>query len=240
MPETENIRLSKIMSHRGLSSRREADKLIEQHQVKVNGQVVTELGFKCQSNAEIEILSSGKQILDSKVSVILYKPIGYISGPREEKYPSALDLIQPENKLATSKGPKMNTSLKMGMAPAGRLDVDSTGLLILTSNGVLVKKLIHESEVEKEYRVRVKGQITEERMNLLRHGLSLDDKPLKPAVIELDPHTPDCLIFILKEGKKRQIRRMCELVQLQVVALRRVRIGNYTLKSLKPGQWRYI
>ena len=126
-----------------------------------------------------------------------------------------------------------------GIAVAGRLDIDSTGLLVLTQDGRVARHLIGEtSDVEKEYLVRVSGKLTEHGLSLLNLGLSLDGKALKPAVVRWQ--NDDQLQFILKEGKKRQIRRMCELVGLKVLGLKRVRIGNVRLGDLPAGQWRYL
>jgi 23S rRNA pseudouridine2604 synthase len=126
-----------------------------------------------------------------------------------------------------------------GLAPAGRLDIDSTGLLVLTQDGRVARQLIGEdSDIEKEYLVRVEGQLSDNGLKLLNHGLALDDKPLRPAQVTWQ--NEDQLKFILKEGKKRQIRRMCELVGLRVVGLKRVRIGHITLGKLPLGQWRCL
>lgn len=126
-----------------------------------------------------------------------------------------------------------------GLAVAGRLDIDSQGLLVLTQDGRIAKKLIGEdSEVDKEYLVRVQGRLSEAGLALLNHGLSLDGKPLRPAQVRWQ--NADQLRFVLREGKKRQIRRMCELVGLRVVGLKRVRIGRVSLGDLPAGQWRYL
>jgi 23S rRNA pseudouridine2604 synthase len=130
-----------------------------------------------------------------------------------------------------------------GLAPAGRLDIDSTGLLVLTQDGRIAKHLIGEdSMVEKEYLVRVayegEGTLPEEALHRLQHGLMLDDKLLKPAKVSWA--NEDQLRFVLREGRKRQIRRMCELVGLKVLALKRVRIGSVVLGKLPVGQWRYL
>ena len=143
-----------------------------------------------------------------------------------------------------------------GLAPCGRLDIDSVGLLVLTQDGRIARQLIGEnSGIEKEYLVRVHyapngphgaGVVTQDvqavfpadKLALLRHGLSLDDLPLKPA--QVDWMNPEQLRFILKEGKKRQIRRMCEQVGLHVVGLKRIRIGKVVLGNLPVGQWRYL
>ena len=126
-----------------------------------------------------------------------------------------------------------------GLAPAGRLDIDSTGLLVLTQDGRIAKQLIgQDSAVEKEYLVRVKGRFSEKGMKRLRHGLMLDGVTLKPAKVNWQ--NDDQLRFVLREGRKRQIRRMCELVGLYVTGLKRVRSGNVPLGPLPVGQWRYL
>jgi len=128
---------------------------------------------------------------------------------------------------------------RMGLAPAGRLDIDSTGLLVLTQDGRIAKQLIGaDSEIEKEYLVRVQGKLAEKDLDLLNHGLSLDGEALKPAQVAW--LNQEQLRFVLKEGKKRQIRRMCELVGLKVLGLKRVRIGRVLLGELPCGQWRYL
>ena len=237
---TNLVRLSKLMAHRGLCSRREADELIAQGLVKVDGVVQDQLGIKFSPDVRIELSAQAKKDLSNKLSVILYKPIGYVSGPREENYPSALDLIVEENRLANSEGPRTTVARKTGMAPAGRLDVDSTGLLILTAFGPLARKLIEEnSAVEKEYHVKVSGPLSEQSLETLRYGLELDGKQLKPAQVQWKIKGK-VLQFILKEGRKRQIRRMCEAVGLNVIALKRVRTGPFDLSGLKPGQWRHL
>ena len=126
-----------------------------------------------------------------------------------------------------------------GLAPAGRLDIDSQGLLVLTQDGRIAKQLIGaDSEIEKEYLVRVQGTLSKQQLELLNHGLSLDGETLKLAQVSWQ--NQDQLRFILREGKKRQIRRMCELVGLKVTGLKRVRIGQVKLGDLPTGKWRYL
>ena len=126
-----------------------------------------------------------------------------------------------------------------GLAPAGRLDIDSQGLLVLTQDGRIAKQLIGEnSTIEKEYLVRVKGGLSKAGLALLNHGLTLDGEALRPA--QVGWLNQDQLRFILRQGKKRQIRRMCELVGLEVVGLKRIRIGKVKLGDLPLGQWRYL
>ena len=129
------------------------------------------------------------------------------------------------------------------LVPAGRLDIDSVGLLVLTQDGRIAKHLIGEnSPTDKEYLVRVKytrpGRLPDSELNMLRHGLKLDGKALLPAKVEWQ--NDDQLRFVLREGKKRQIRRMCEAVGLRVIGLKRIRIGNVRLGDLPTGQWRYL
>lgn len=237
----EKVRISKLLSEQGLCSRREADTYIEQGLVTVDGQVVTELGSRAFPNQKIELKKEAKQQQDSRVTILLNKPVGYISHFDEgREYKPAASLITPENCFQThldrAKNPRFNTR---GLAPAGRLDIDSTGLLILTQDGRIAKLLIGEnSPIEKEYLVRVEGTLSDSGLASLRHGLSLDDVPLKPAKVSWQNEHQ--LRFVLREGRKRQIRRMCELVGLNVVGLKRIRIGQIPLGNLPVGQWRYL
>jgi 23S rRNA pseudouridine2604 synthase len=233
-------RLSKLMGERGLCSRREADEWIENGWVKVNGEVVNKLGVRVPRDARIEIDPAAKQHQGEQVTILLNKPVGYVSGQPEDNHQPAMVLIKPENRWAED--PSRTRFLPMhlrGLAPAGRLDIDSTGLLVFTQDGRVAKRLIgQDSEVEKEYLVRVEGTLTDEGMNLLHHGLELDGVKLKPARVSWANENQ--LRFVLREGRKRQIRRMCELVGLTVTALKRVRSGGVPLGPLPVGQWRYL
>jgi 23S rRNA pseudouridine2604 synthase len=230
------IRLSKLMSEKGICSRREADAYIERGLVRVNGSVVSMLGTKVEPDAHIELLEEAKVSQKKKVTLLLNKPIGYVSTQPEKGYRPAIELIRP----TTQVGPgKFHPSMLHKLSVAGRLDIDSKGLLLFTQDGTLVKKLIGpESEIEKEYLVRVEGNVTSQAIALLTHGLSLDGKALKLATIQ--QLAPQMLQIILTEGKKRQIRRMCELVNLKVISLKRVRIGNFTLGNLPEGHWKLV
>lgn len=233
------VRLSKVMSERGLCSRREADLWIERGWVFVDGEQVSELGSRIDPDARIEISTEAKKDQAKAVTILLHKPVGYVSGQPEPGCIPAVTLITAENQVPHSGGPEFKPWMLRGLAPAGRLDVDSTGLLVLTSDGRVAKRLIGEdSEAEKEYLVRVSGQMIKGGLELLRHGLELDGKALKPAWVK--QLNEDQLHFILKEGKKRQIRRMCELVGLKVIGLKRVRIGRIRLGDLPMGQWRFL
>ena len=241
-PEPE--RLSKRMSALGLASRREADEWIERGWVKVDGTVAI-LGLKVLPHQKITIDKQAVAQQARRVTVVLNKPMGYVSGQAEDGYQPASVLVTPENQWRNtgSKNAPVRRQELLGLAPAGRLDIDSTGLLGLTQDGRIAKQLIGEdSEVDKEYLVRVKytrpGKLPTAEMNRLQHGLSLDGKPLKPAKVWWQ--NDDQLRFVLREGKKRQIRRMCELVGLQVLGLKRVRIGQVMLGELPQGKWRFL
>lgn len=238
-PSPAGVRLSKVMSERGLCSRREADLWIERGWVFVDGQQVSELGSRIDPSADISISKEAQKDQAKQVTILLHKPVGYVSGQPEPGMQPAVTLITPEAQVVQSGDPEFKPWMLRGLAPAGRLDVDSTGLLVLTSDGRVAKRLIGEdSDAEKEYLVRVSGEMIRGGLDLLRHGLELDGKPLKQAWVK--QLNEDQLHFILKEGKKRQIRRMCELVGLRVVGLKRVRIGRIRLGDLPMGQWRFL
>ena len=239
MPPSDLIRLSKLMSERGICSRREADAYIAKGQVYVDGQRISELGTRVDPSCEIRLATEASQQQQARVTILLNKPIGFVSGQPEPGYTPAVTLIVPDNLWSESGGPGFQPAHVKGLAPAGRLDIDSTGLLVLTQDGRVAKQLIgDDSEIEKEYLVRVEGHLDDQGMKLLNHGLSLDGQKLRPAQVAWQ--NADQLRFILKEGRKRQIRRMCELVGLRVVGLKRVRIGRVMLGHLPMGKWRYL
>jgi 23S rRNA pseudouridine2604 synthase len=239
----EPVRLSKRMSELGLSSRREADEWIERGWVRVDGTPAV-LGQKVTAHNVITIDRAATAEQAERVTIIINKPIGYVSGQAEDGYEPAVVLVKPENRWLEDRDVTrfQRTQLK-SLVPAGRLDIDSTGLLVLTQDGRVAKTLIGEnSPVEKEYLVRVQpmfdGRLPDSDLRLLNHGLSLEGQALKPAKVWWQNEGQ--LRFILREGKKRQIRRMCELVGLQVVALKRIRIGDVMLGDLPIGKWRYL
>ena len=238
-------RLSKVMAERGICSRREADEWIVNGWVKVDGEIMETLGTRIKPDAEIVISGYAYEQQAEQVTILLHKPVGYVSGQAEDGYQPAIVLVHPDNEwmddpdLNSYNAKEFQRGFLHGLAPAGRLDIDSTGLLVLTQDGRIARHLIGEdSSVEKEYLVRVEGELSDADLQRLNHGLSLDGEKLKPAKVSWQ--NEDQLRFVLREGKKRQIRRMCEMVGLHVVGLKRVRIGSVNLGKLPQGQWRYL
>ena len=242
------VRINKRMADMGLCSRREADEWVENGWVRVNGEVAV-MGQNVVPGDRIEVDQKAQDRQDQQVTILLHKPMGYVSGQAEDGHEPAVVLVKPENHWNQDRSKtRFNFSQLKGLAPCGRLDIDSVGLLVLTQDGRVARHIIGEdSEVDKEYLVRVsfgdrdvdvQSVFPEEKLALLRHGLELDGEALKPA--QVDWQNPEQLRFVLTEGKKRQIRRMCELVGLKVVGLKRIRIGRVTLGNLPVGQWRYL
>jgi len=247
-----STRLNKRMAELRLCSRREADAWIEQGWVRVNGQVAS-MGQQVTLSDRITVDKAAEQQQQQQVTILLHKPMGYVSGQAEDGHQPAVTLVQARNHWqGDASRTRFSPTHLRGLAPAGRLDIDSVGLLVLTQDGRVARQLIGEdADMEKEYLVRViwqgpQGDVQQnvqavfpaQQLVRLRHGLSLDGKPLKPAQVEWQ--NPEQLRFVLKEGKKRQIRRMCEQVGLKVVGLKRIRMGRVTLGQLPAGQWRYL
>ena len=247
------VRLSKRMSELGLCSRREADEWIPRGWVLVDGEPITELGTRVRPDAEIEIRQEARSEQGERVTVLLNKPVGYVSGQAEDGYEPAAVLFTEENQWEEDPTRKRFAPWqRKNLAPAGRLDIDSTGLLVLTQDGRVARALIgDDSTVEKEYLVRVEWEspqgvvdrnisavFPEDLLERLRFGLSLDGVALKPAKVSWQ--NEEQLRFVLREGRKRQIRRMCEQVGLKVVGLKRVRMGRIALGDLPPGKWRFL
>ena len=249
---TGTTRLNKRMAELRMCSRREADAWIEQGWVKVNG-LVASMGQQVCLSDRITVDKAAEHQQQQQVTILLHKPMGYVSSQAEDGHQPAVTLIGPRSHWAgDASRQRFQPAQLRGLAPAGRLDIDSVGLLVLTQDGRVARQLIGEdSDMEKEYLVRVVWQSTQgevsqnvqavfpaELLARLRHGLSLDGKPLKPA--QVDWQNPEQLRFVLREGKKRQIRRMCEQVGLKVVGLKRIRMGRVLLGQLPVGQWRYL
>jgi 23S rRNA pseudouridine2604 synthase len=231
----EPVRLNKFMGQTGLCSRREADALIADGLVSIDGETVTDAGRKIQPGQTLTLGRGAETALAASQTIVMNKPIGYVSGQPEPGKTPAARLLTATNRTGNGDVPGRDASLP----PIGRLDEDSRGLLLLSSDGVVAKAVIGpESDLDKEYLVRVEGRVTEASLTRLRHGLELDGRKLKPArVTQIEPQR---LRFVLKEGRKRQIRRMCELVGLEVVDLLRVRIGPLELGGLPEGRWRAL
>lgn len=240
----ELLRLSKRMSELGLCSRREADEWIAKGWVRVDGQVVSELGTKVYPSQKVTVERQAAAEQARRVTILINKPVGYVSGQAEDGYQPAVVLIKPENRWAEDSSPeRFDRNQLRSLVPAGRLDIDSVGLLVLTQDGRVAKQLIGENtNVDKEYLMRVEyskpGRLPDSDLQRLNHGLWMDGKPLLPAKVRWQ--NDDQLSFTLREGKKRQIRRMCEMVGLRVLGLKRVRIGRVKLGNLPEGQWRYL
>src|SRR5262249_29478409 len=177
----EKVRVSKLMSERGICSRREADSYIERGWVLVDGVPVTELGTRVFPNQKITLARPAQSRQDASVTVLLHKPVGYVSAQAEKGYKPAITLVTADSRFAGDRAPfRFSPTHLRGLAPAGRLDIDSTGLLVLTQDGRIAKRLIgQDSTIEKEYLVRVQGQLAADRLSLLNFGLSLDGEPLK-------------------------------------------------------------
>ena len=266
------VRLNKRLAELGLCSRREADDWIAHGWVYVNGKPA-EMGTKVTPQDTVTVERAAQRQQEGRVTILLNKPMGYVSGQAEDGHTPAVALINPRTHWqGDASGLRFTPPHLRGLAPAGRLDIDSVGLLVLTQDGRVARQLIGEdSTLDKEYLVRVvyqgAGQVEarhpdersaplqeigendpvgtnvqavfpRELLARLRHGLSLDGQPLKPARVEWQ--NPEQLRFVLTEGKKRQIRRMCEQVGLKVVGLKRIRMGRVLLGSLPVGQWRYL
>ncbi|MFM8624453.1 MAG: pseudouridine synthase [Betaproteobacteria bacterium] len=242
------VRLNKRMADLGLCSRRQADAWIERGWVRVDGQEA-QLGLLVSAHSRIDIDPRAREQQSREVTLLLNKPVGYVSAQAEDGYLPAVSLFKADRRWsACTSSVRWSAQQLRGLAPAGRLDIDSVGLLVLTQDGRLARHLIGEdSAVEKEYLVRVSYEgmtqgvqaiFPRHQLERLRHGLSLDGQALKPA--EVSWQNPEQLRFVLREGRKRQIRRMCELVGLKVTGLKRIRIGGVLLGSLPLGQWRYL
>ncbi|MDH0846875.1 pseudouridine synthase [Delftia tsuruhatensis] len=242
------VRINKRLADMGLCSRREADEWVDKGWVRVNGELAV-MGQNVVAADRITVEREARDRQDQQVTILIHKPMGYVSGQAEDGHEPAVVLVTPQNhwNQDTSRT-RFNFAQLKGLAPCGRLDIDSVGLLVMTQDGRVARQIIGEdSEMDKEYLVRVtygdrdidvQSVFPAEQLARLCHGLSLDGEELKPA--KVDWQNPEQLRFVLTEGKKRQIRRMCELVGLRVVGLKRIRIGRVTLGNLPVGQWRYL
>ena len=224
-------RLQKYLANCGIASRRKCEELILQGKVQVNGRTVTELGNKVNLEKDI-IKFDGKIVkpVDKTIYILLNKPIGYVTTADDQfGRDKVLDLVK----------------VKERIVPVGRLDMYTSGALILTNDGDFVYKITHpKHEIEKTYTVTVKGIIQNEEVEHLRNGVKIDDYITKPARVKILKTDAEKNISRLEitihEGKNRQIRRMCEAVGRKVLALHRSKIGTIGVKDLELGKWRYL
>jgi 23S rRNA pseudouridine2604 synthase len=231
----EPVRLNKWLGQSGVCSRREADGLIAEGLVSIDGAVVTDAGRKIEPGQTLTLSDRATEALAAGVTILLHKPVGFVSGQPEPGKTPAVTLLHEANRIGDGPAPAEDASLP----PIGRLDEDSRGLLLLSSDGVVAKAVIGpESDLDKEYLVRVAGDVTEKKLKILRYGLRLDGRQLKPA--RVSRMEQQRLKFVLREGRNRQIRRMCEMVDLEVIDLFRIRVGPVRLDGLAEGRWRHI
>ena len=227
--------MNKWLAQSGVCSRREADELIAAGAVLIDGERVSDAGRKISVGQTLVLNDRAELGLEAQISVMIHKPVGVVSAQPDPGQTPAARLLTSERQAGSGSVPSSRASLP----PLGRLDQDSRGLLMLSEDGVLAKAIIGpESEVDKEYVVTVAGKVTREKVQKLRHGLELDGRKLKPAKVTLQD--VQVLRFVLNEGRNRQIRRMCELVELEVTDLIRVRIGPLLLGDLPEGKWRHL
>lgn len=231
----EPVRINKWLGQTGVCSRREAEALILDGLVSIDGETVRDAGRKIEPGQTLTLNEKGEAALASGITILLHKPVGYVSGQPEPGKTPAVRLLTAANRIGEGEPPAADASLP----PIGRLDEDSRGLLLLSSDGVAAKAVIGpQSHLDKEYLVRVEGDVTEKKLALLRRGLMLDGRVLKYA--KVSRMEQNRLRFILTEGRNRQIRRMCEMVDLEVTDLLRIRVGPIRLDNLPEGKWRMI
>ena len=216
------MRLNKYISSLNIASRREADKLIKDGKVKVNGEIIINPAIQVGENDKI--ICDIEDYKNEKIYIKLNKPIGYVVSNNKKEG-------KPIYKLLDEKLKKLY--------PVGRLDKDSKGLILFTNDGIFSRKIIgEESECEKEYYVKLEGNISDGALKKLEFGISLDGKKLKPAIVKRV--SKNSFNIILKEGRNRQIRRMCEKVGFEVILLKRLRISNIYLNDLQEGKFEYL
>ena len=225
-------RLQKYLANAGIASRRKCEELILQGKIEVNGEVITELGTKINSETDI-IKYNGKIIKPKKkkIYILLNKPIGFVTIAKDQfNRDTVLDLVKVNKRIV----------------PVGRLDMYTSGALILTNDGEFVNKLTHpKNEINKTYTVTISGVVTKENIESLANGVEIDDgyttKPAKVKILKIDEEKNISRIQItIHEGKNRQVRKMCEAINKKVLALHRSKIGNIGVKDLKIGTWRYL
>jgi len=232
--EDEPQRVNKWLAQSGVCSRREAEALIADGLVSIDGEVVEDVGRKILTGQTLVLADRATNKLDASLTVMIHKPVGIVSSQPDPGQIPAVRLLKRETLWAHE---AVIPNFSNRLAPVGRLDMDSRGLLLMSEDGVVAKAVIGpQSELEKEYRVAIMGEITEEKLELMRFGLELDGRELRPAHVEMI--SDQRIQVILQEGRNRQIRRMCELLEWKVVDLFRVRVGPITLGDMPEGCWR--
>ena len=227
----EEVRLQKFLANQGVCSRRKAEEYISQGLVKVNGVTVTELGVKVNPEKD-EVVFKGNKVgkSDKKVYILLNKPIGYVTTTKDQfGRDTVLDLVKVKEKVL----------------PVGRLDMYTSGALILTNDGEFIYKVTHPKfEIEKTYNVTLNGVITEEEIEKLENGVEIEDYTsgkAKVRILKIDKEKDISRIEItIHEGKNREVRKMCAAIGKKVLALHRSKIENIDVKALKLGEWRYL
>ena len=224
-------RLQKYLARCGIASRRKCEELILQGKITVNKKIIKELGTKVTSNDIVEYNGKIVNPPEEKIYILLNKPIGYVTTVKDQfGRDTVLDLVKVNKRIV----------------PVGRLDMYTSGALILTNDGEMVNRLTHpKNEVNKTYNVTVAGILTKEDICKLEKGVEIGDgyitKPAKVKILKIDEEKNFSRIQItIHEGKNRQIRKMCEAIQKKVLALHRCKIGNIEVKDLKIGTWRYL
>lgn len=228
----DEVRLQKFLASCGIASRRKCEELILAGKVEVNGKVVNEFGTKVNIQKD-EVKYNGKIIKpeEEKIYILLNKPIGYVTTVKEQfGRDKVTDLVKQNKRIV----------------PVGRLDMYTSGALILTNDGELVNKLTHpKNEINKTYNVTVAGIVTEQDIENLKSGVEIDNsyitKPAKVKILKIDNEKNISRVQItIHEGKNRQIRKMCQAINKRVLALHRSKIGNIEVRDLKLGTWRYL
>lgn len=231
MENKEAIRLQKYMAEAGIASRRKAEELILEGKVKVNGKIANELGIKIVPNKDI-VEYNGKKVLLEKeyVYILLNKPIGYVTTVKDQfNRDSILDLVKTNKRIV----------------PVGRLDMYTSGAIILTNDGDFVYKVTHpKHEIEKTYTVTIKGIVKNNEVEELKKGVKIEDYITKPAKVKIlktdEEKNVSRLEITIHEGKNRQVRKMCEAIGHKVLALHRSKIAGIGVKDLELGKWRYL
>lgn len=227
----EEIRLQKYIAKSGVASRRKAEELILEGKIQVNGKTITELGTKVNPEKDIVTYNGRKLKTEEEfVYILLNKPIGYVTTVKDQfGRDSVLDLVK----------------IKEHLVPVGRLDMYTSGALILTNDGDFVYKVTHpKHEIEKTYTVTIKGIVKNEEVEMLREGVKIEDYTTKPAKVKIlktdEEKNISRLEITIHEGKNRQVRKMCETVGHKVLALHRSKIAGIGVKDIPLGKWRFM